>query len=261
MSLIKEGDPEPYTILNVDGKASILLICDHASPAIPRDMQRIGLDRSTLKQHVAWDIGAEDVTRRLSKNLDAMAVLSGYSRLLIDVNRHPGDLNSIPEKSDTTIIPGNLKLSKKQQLERLESFFWPYHQSVSNALALLWRRGPTPALISIHSFTPTLNGEKRHWDISVLWNRDPRLALPLLEKLKNIKGGSYHVGQNEPYSGKKNGYTIDIHAGVAGLPNCAIEIRQDLINTSNGAKFWADTLAHLLMEILDKDNLKRVERF
>ena len=261
MKLIKEGDPQPYTVLNAGGKAPILLICDHASPAVPKSMGYIGLDKSTFEQHVAWDIGAGDVTRRLSKKLDAVAVLSGYSRLLIDVNRHPGDLSSIPEKSDTIIIPGNLKLSKKQQLERIENFFWPYHQSITNTLAILWRRGPVPALFSIHSFTPKLGGRRRHWDISVLWNRDPRLALPLLEKLKKIDTGSFIVGNNEPYSGKKLGYSIDVHAGVTGLPNCAIEIRQDLIDSSAGAQFWADTLARIFLEILNNDNLHKVERF
>ncbi len=261
VNLIKEGDPNPYTVLNAGGKAPVLLICDHASPAVPKAMKFIGLDESMFKQHIAWDIGAEDVTRRLSEKLDAVAVLSGYSRLLIDVNRQPGDPNSIPEKSDNTTIPGNLKLGKKQQLARIESFFWPYHQKVSNALAILQRRGPAPALISIHSFTPSLGGNIRHWDIGVLWNRDPRLAQPLLEKLRKVENGSFHVGENEPYSGQKLGYTIDTHAGVAGLPNCAIEIRQDLIDTTAGAQFWAGTLAKILMKILGNDNLHRVERF
>ena len=261
VNLIKEGDPNPYTVLNAGGKAPVLLICDHASPAVPKAMKFIGLDESMFKQHIAWDIGAEDVTRRLSEKLDAVAVLSGYSRLLIDVNRQPGDPNSIPEKSDNTTIPGNLKLGKKQQLARIESFFWPYHQSIANTLAILWRRGPVPALISIHSFTPILGGNRRHWDISVLWNRDPRLAVPLLEKLKKVKNGLFHVGNNEPYSGREFGYTVDIHAGVVGLPNCAIEIRQDLIETSAGAQFWADTLAYIFLEILDNNNLHKVERF
>jgi predicted N-formylglutamate amidohydrolase len=260
-TLIKEGDPPPFTVLNADGKASMLLVCDHASQATPHAMGHIGLDKSAFELHVAWDIGAEDVTRILSEKLDAAAVLAGYSRLLIDVNRQPGDPGSIPEKSETTIIPGNFKLSEEQQLARVESFFWPYHQSVAKALAHLWQRGPAPALFSIHSFTPSLGGKKRHWDISVLWNRDPRLAMPLLEKLKAVENRRYYVGDNVPYSGRELAYTIDIHAGAAGLPNCAVEIRQDLIDTPDGAQYWANTLADIFEEILAHKGLHSVEHF
>lgn len=260
-TLIGENDPPPYEVLNPEGGASMLLICDHASRAFPEKMGIIGLDESALELHVAWDIGAAEVTRRLSKKLDAAAVLAGYSRLLIDLNRQPGDPGSIPEISDTTSVPGNQGLSEQEQLDRVESFFWPYHHAVSNALAHLWRRGPAPALFSIHSFTPSLGGEDRYWDIGVLWNRDPRLAVPLLEKLGAADDGRYHVGDNEPYSGKEIAYTIDLHAGAAGLPNCAVEIRQDLIETPEGAQHWADMLAEAFEKILAHDSLHKVEHF
>ena len=260
-TLIGEGDPPPYEVLNPDGPASMLLVCDHASRAFPQAMNRIGLDESILELHVAWDIGAAEVTRRLSKKLDAAAVLAGYSRLLIDVNRQPGDPGSIPEVSDTTTVPGNTALSEEEQLQRVESFFWPYHHAVSNALAHLRRRGTAPAVFSIHSFTPSLGGKDRYWDIGVLWNRDPRLAVPLLEKLKHANNGGYHVGDNEPYSGREIAYTIDLHAGAAGLPNCAVEIRQDLIETPQGAQHWADILAEAFVDILAQDSLHRVEHF
>lgn len=260
-SLIAKDDPPPYRILNPDGAASMLVVCDHASRAFPAAMGHIGLDASALDLHIAWDIGAADVTRRLSERLDAAAALAGYSRLLIDVNRQPGDPGSIPEVSDTTTVPGNQNLSEPDQLARVESFFWPYHHAVSNALAHLWRRGPAPAFFSIHSFTPSLGGEDRYWDIGVLWNRDPRLAVPLLDKLKAIDGGRYHVGDNEPYSGKDIAYTLDLHAGAAGLPNCAVEIRQDLIDTPEGAQHWADILAGVFVDILAQPNLHKVEHF
>ena len=115
-TLIADNDPAPYQVLNPDGKASMLLLCDHASRAFPEKMKLIGLDESALERHIAWDIGAAEITRRLSEKLDAAAVLAGYSRLLIDVNRQPGDPGSIPEVSDTTIVPGNLDLSEEEQL-------------------------------------------------------------------------------------------------------------------------------------------------
>ncbi len=260
-TLIGEADPPPFEVINPDGKATMLLVCDHASRAIPRNMKQLGLNDSALELHIAWDIGAAAVTRSLSQKLDAAAVLAGYSRLLIDVNRQPGDPQSIPEVSDNTTVPGNLNLSESDQLERVENFFWPYHHALANSLAHLWRRGPAPALFSIHSFTPSLAGKDRYWDIGVLWNRDPRLAVPLLEKLKSAEDGRYHVGDNEPYSGRDIAYTIDLHAGAAGLPTCAVEIRQDLIESQEGIEHWADVLAWAFKDILARESLHKVEHF
>ncbi len=260
-TLIGENDPPAFVVINPEGKATMLLICDHASRAFPEAMQRLGLDEGALERHIAWDIGAAAVTSRLAEKLDAAAVLAGYSRLLIDVNRQPGDPDSIPEISDGTTIPGNVNLSESAQLERVESFFWPYHHALANTLAHLWRRGPAPALLSIHSFTPSLAGKDRYWDIGVLWNRDPRLATPLLDKLKEADGGRYHVGDNEPYSGRDIAYTIDLHAGAAGLPSCAVEIRQDLIESPAGIEHWADVLANAFTDILTRPALHTVEHY
>jgi predicted N-formylglutamate amidohydrolase len=260
-TLIGEDDPPAYETMNPEGKAAMLLICDHASWTIPRSMNQLGLQDSALRLHIAWDIGAAAVTRSLSQKLDATAILAGYSRLLIDVNRQPGDLHSIPKISDNTVVPGNTNLSEIDQLERIENFFWPYHHALANALAHLWRRGPAPALFSIHSFTPSLAGEDRYWDIGVLWNRDPRLAVPLLEKLKDVEDGRYYVGDNEPYSGRELAYTTELHAGTRGLPTCAVEIRQDLIKTPEGAKHWANVLATALKDILARDSLYIAEHF
>ena len=186
-------------------------------------------------------------------------MLAGYSRLLIDCNRQPGDPMSIPPVSDHTPIPGNRDLSEEEQESRVETFFWPYHHAITNAIAHLWRIGPAPAVFSVHSFTPSLGGRDRYWHIGVLWNRDPRMAVPLMERLYAEDG--LHVGDNQPYSGKEIAYTIDLHAGVAGLPNCAVEIRQDLVEDEQGVERWACLLAGALGEILAQDNLHRIEHF
>ena len=260
-TLIGPNDPPPFEVLNPDGAASMLLVCDHASRAIPKSLDTLGLDQKQLDLHIAWDIGAADVTRQLSERLDAAAVLAGYSRLLIDVNRQDGDPGSIPLVSDTIPIPGNQDLNEDEQRQRVESFFRPYHTAAADALAHLWRRGPAPGLFSIHTFTPSLGGEDRYWDIGVLWNRDPRMPTPLMEKLRMAEDGTLHVGDNEPYSGREIAYTIDLHAGAAGLPNCAVEIRQDLVETPEGVERWADILAEAFADILADDTLHRVEHF
>ena len=255
--LIGRGDPPPYEVLNPEGERSVLLICDHASRAISKDLNHLGIEKNALETHIAYDIGAADVTRLLSRRLDAPAVLAGYSRLLIDLNRQPGDPDSILEVSDGTVVPGNLGLSEEVQTQRADAFFWPYHDAVTHLMAHLWRRGPAPALFSVHSFTPSLDGEERHWDVGVLWNRDPRLALPLIQRLR--EHDHLNVGDNKPYSGRDKAYSIDHHAAAAGLPNCAVEIRQDHLETPQGATHWAEIVGEALAEVLAIETVHWIE--
>jgi len=257
--LLGPGDPPVYDFINPDGTAPVLLVCDHASPVVPASMGHLGLAEAAFHRHIAYDIGAAAVTRGLAARLNAPAVLAGYSRLLIDLNRQPGDPGSIPPISDGTHIPANQSLSEGEEEDRVETFFWPYHHAITNGLAHLWRMGPAPAVFSVHTFTPSLAGEDRKWHIGVLWNRDPRIARPLMEKL--AAHDHLHVGDNEPYSGRKIAYTLNLHGGAAGLPNCAVEIRQDLVEDEAGAERWADLLAGVLGEILGGSNLHRVEQF
>lgn len=258
-SLIGPEDPPPFEVVNPHGTAPILLVCDHASLVIPAAMDNLGLDGQALSRHIAYDIGAAELTRRLAARLNAPAVLAGYSRLMIDCNRQPGDPQSIPEVSDSIRIPGNIGLGEEQQTSRAESFHWPYHHAIGNVLARLRRTGPEPLFFSIHTFTPTLAGEDRRWDLGVLWNRDPRIAVPLIHILR--EHAHLEVGDNEPYSGKEIAYTINLHAGSAGLPNAAVEIRQDHCQTTHELERWVEILGTALERLSTMDNLHQVEQF
>lgn len=249
MPALDFADPPPARLLNPQGRASLILVCDHASNRIPKGLHDLGLEADTLGRHIAWDIGAAEVTRRLAERLDAPAALAGYSRLLIDCNRAPGDPESIPVCSDGVLIPGNQEVSDAEADWRLETFFWPYHHAITNTIAHLWRHGRAPALVSIHSFTPQLNGgSPRPWQVGILWNRDPRLAAPALERLRAQP--DLCVGDNEPYSGREVGYTMETHAGAAGLPHVEFEIRQDLLADAAGWDRWAGLIAAVLRDAL-----------
>ena len=257
--LIGPDDPPPVEVFNEGGTAPILLVCDHASRAIPEAMNLLGLEPAALDLHIASDIGAGELTRLLARRLNSQAVLAGYSRLLIDCNRQPGDPQSIPEVSDGVVIPGNQGLSEEEQAARAEAFHWPYHHAIGRAFAQLRRTGPEPLLFSIHTFTPSMGGEDRFWDVSVLWNRDPRMAVPLISMLR--EHGRFNVGDNEPYSGKEIAYTINLHAGAAGLANAAIEVRQDHCETLEELTRWSELFGDALEALLGMDHLHKVEHF
>lgn len=256
LSLIGPGDPPPFTVLNRQGTAKLLVVCDHASRAVPKAMAGLGLKAACFDRHIAYDIGAADVTRLLSERLDAPAVIAGYSRLLVDCNRPPGDPTMMPISSDGIPVPANLHLTEADVLARMDTFFWPYHRAIAAEIVRMRRKHEPPALLAIHSFTPSLNGVRRPWDIGILWDRDPRLARPLLAALRKIPGLT--VGDNEPYSGRDVAYTIDVHGAAGGHAYCAVEIRQDLVATTAGATHWADILAAAMEPILDNSDIYQV---
>lgn len=252
-------DPPAVERVNPQGRAPILFICDHASPAVPKGLANLGLSPQRLVEHIGWDIGAAEVARHLARRFDAPAVLSGYSRLVIDCNRQPGDPASVPAISDGTPIPANQGLTEADEVARVETFFWPYHHAITDALAHLWRLGKPPILFSVHSFTPVYGGAARPWQAGVLYNRDARMAGRLIAALR--RHGDLMIGDNQPYSGLSLAYSIDLHAGAAGLPHCAIEIRQDQIDHAQGVLGWTDLLGEALVELMNDPNLFRVEHF
>ncbi len=240
--LLGPDDPPPFSVRNEQGKAPLLLLCDHASKAVPSALSELGLPAGELSRHIGWDIGALDLAIELASRLDAPLVASGYSRLVIDCNRWPGGEGSIPEVSDGTEVPANKGLTQAQIDQRAHACFWPYHQEIDRQLDRMTQGGGKVCLLVVHSFTPRMNGFKRPWHVGVLWNDDPRLPLPLLAELRRDK--ALTVGDNEPYSARASyEYTLTAHARPRGLPYCSLEVRQDLVGTPNEARGWGGKLA------------------
>jgi predicted N-formylglutamate amidohydrolase len=247
--LLDAADPPPFELFNAEGAAPLVFVCDHAGRAIPRALGRLGLDEATLARHIAWDIGVADLTRALARRLDAPAVLATYSRLVIDCNRRLDDPTSIPAMSDQVPIPANQSLAAEARRQRAEACFLPYHRQVDILLDSFLARGLAAAFLSMHSFTPVFQGFERPWHVGVLWDRDPRLAVPLLQAL--AEGGDLVVGDNQPYSGReRRGYAIHEHAEARGLPHALIEVRQDLIDTRPGVAEWEGRLGRALARAL-----------
>jgi predicted N-formylglutamate amidohydrolase len=238
--------------------AGAIVICDHASNRLPAAYGDLGLSRGALERHIAWDIGAAWLTRRLARLLGAPAVLSTFSRLLIDPNRGADDPTLVMRLSDGAIVPGNARVDAAE-IERRRAAFWaPYREAVAGTVDAMSATGRAPAVVSIHSFTPVWREAARPWKIGVLWDMDPRLPTPLLEALAaepDLAPAQECVGDNEPYDGALAGDTIDAIATARGLANALIEVRQDLIATESGAHAWAERLARLLAPILARPAL------
>jgi len=247
--LIGPDDPPAWTLIS-GASTRALLLCDHASAAVPAALAQLGLPETVFEQHIAVDLHAGAVTCLLAARLGLPAFLHGYSRLIVDANRHFDDPTLCPADSHGTIVPGNVDLDQASRRQRWEQIHQPYHRAISDWLRPRLDAGAFPALISIHSFAPELGGQARRWPIAVLWNRDGRVAQPLMHALRALDG--LDVGDNEPYSGRVSfGYTIAKHAEANGLPHLLIELRQDLLESAGQREQWADLLARRLAPLLD----------
>ena len=153
MPLLSPDDPPPYEIINRDGKAQLILVADHASRQTPKKLGNLGLHDAEFERHIAYDIGTETIIRMLSEKLDAPAVIAGYSRIVLDLNRPPGHPDSIPGISDKTHIPANLNLSEEDKDQRISELHDPYHEAIGHLLAHVWNRGPAPAFFSTTRWT------------------------------------------------------------------------------------------------------------
>ena len=249
-TLLRPGDPAPFEVFNPEGTAPVVFLCDHASNRVPRGLDCLGLPPAELERHIAWDIGAAAITRRLAAHFDAPAVLAGYSRLVIDCNRRLEDAQSILTLSDGTAVPGNRDLTARDVAARAGACFEPYHRACAAVLDRVEGRGEVPAVVMMHSFTPAMNGALRPWHAGVLWDGDDgRMALPLLRALRARDG--LHVGDNEPYSGtSRHGYTMPAHAARHGRANVQIEVRQDLVADEAGIERWSAILIETLTGVL-----------
>jgi predicted N-formylglutamate amidohydrolase len=248
----------PFEVLPAKGGRRLLVLCDHASNALPDEYGRLGLPEAEFSRHIAYDIGAAGVTRGLAERLGATAILTGFSRLLIDPNRGPDDPTLVMRLSDGAVIPANARIGAAEIARRFETFYAPYHAAIEAFVDEALDLGEVPVIVSVHSFTPNWKGVPRPWQAAVLWDKDPRLAAPLIA---GLEAEGMQVGDNEPYDGALENDTMYRHGTLRGLAHALIEVRQDLISDAAGQAEWAERLARVLTPILKDPPLARVEHF
>ena len=256
-ALLQPEEPPAFDIVNPDGAGRGILVCDHASRRIPKRLGTLGVDPRELSRHIAWDIGAAEVARRLSVTLDVPLVLCGYSRLVMDCNRPHWADDAFTTLSEDVEIPGNRNLAPGDRKMRVDEIFRPYQAAVDRVVQSRLGGAHPPIMVSVHSFTPIYLGEGRPWDIGVHYRLDERLARLCIEGLRRKEG--LHVGENEPYQlALGEDFTIPVHAEARGLPHVLFEIRQDHLASPAGIETWSSRLGTLLAEAFEDPSLGRL---
>ena len=238
--ILSPDDPPPFGIVNAEGRSRVVLLCDHASKHVPQCCGDLGVSQEHLEDHVAWDIGAALLARRLSELLDAPLLSSGYSRLVIDCNRPVTVASSIPIETCGVTVPGNQSLSDEEKQRRAELCFWPYHNAIASFLDNRQKNNQPTVILSIHSFTANL-GAPRPWNIAMLYRKDKHFARLLIDELKTDP--NLVVGDNQPYYvGDGTDYTIPVHCEERGIMGVLVEVRNDGLRTDSQIEFWAERL-------------------
>ncbi len=245
-ALLAADEPSPILELSLHGSSPLVITVDHAGARIPRGLCDLGLPAEDLKRHIAWDIGALAVARRVAVTLGAPLIAQNYSRLVIDCNRDPNAESSIPRSSESTVIPGNADLTADQRLARRTEIFDPYHRRIGERLSAREAAGRPTILVALHSMTDVYLGVRRDMHAAILYNRDRRFAQLMLENLR--RDGGLNIADNEPYFvSDETDYTIPRHGEARGLPHVEIEMRQDLVGHEAGQAEWAERLSRALL--------------
>jgi len=235
-----------FTVINPDRRRGLVLTCEHATCAVPVEYDDLGLDDEQLREHIGWDVGASALTEALAQRLAAPAVQSGVSRLLIDCNRDLADPDLIVSESHGVQVPGNQFIDAAEREWRIRDFYEPYHDAIDDVLATR----QDALLLSVHSFTPILNGRERRFDAGVLFDS---FVAEAEDFGAGLASAGLKVRYNQPYSGLDGLiFSARTHGMQHGLRYLELEVNNRLLREAAGIDRIATAVAQALSPVLER---------
>lgn len=246
---LNRDDSDVVEVVGIAAEGPALILCEHASNHIPTRYAGLGLSAADRQSHAAWDPGARTVALHLARALASPMVAARVSRLVYDCNRPPEAASAMPERSEVIEVPGNRNLNPAQRAERVAQVYEPFCAAVTRLIEARKAAGVSPALVTIHSFTPVWFGKPRGCEIGILHDDDTRLADAMLAEAHRLPHRV--IRRNDPY-GPEDGVThsLKIHGMAQGLPNVMIEIRNDLLQDASAQAGMAEEVLTLLRPAL-----------
>ena len=200
-----------------DPRLKVLLTCEHGGNDVPAEYSTyFEQAKDVLATHRGYDLGALELFKKFKGKAD-FSLSSSTSRLLVELNRSLHHAHLFSEY--TQGLP-------PQEAEKvLEKYYYPYRQKVENQVAAWVEKGCQVLHLSVHSFTPELNGKERKADIGFLYDpkreREQLFAAQWRQRLQD-QFPEYKIRYNYPYKGTADGfvtqlrkhYTNDQYAGL-----------------------------------------------
>lgn len=216
-------------------KRIIILSCEHAVNSVPPEFQPLFAPfQDLLTSHRGIDFGALTIARHLKETFHCELVEAQTTRLLIDCCR------SLHHRYCFSKISKDLPLETRQRI--ISQYYLPFRQALITAIERHIAEGASILHLSIHSFTPVLNGLVRQTDIGLLY--DPRrteekaLAKTWQAALKK-NAPEYRVRMNYPYLGVSDGLTCALRKHFSPDDYLGIEIESNQALTQNSTKLDA----------------------
>jgi predicted N-formylglutamate amidohydrolase len=201
--------------------ARAVVTCEHGSERFFAPFALSGSDERLRGTHWAFDLGAAELTRELTKELRTTGVIAAFSRLLADPNRPEDSPDLFRKNAEGLPVALNESIDGASRERRLVAWR-AYHDAVDRAV----QRSDAPIVFSVHTFTPEYEGVRRAVEIGVLFDDETAVADVLAGALSRA---GFRVAMNEPYSGKLGLiYSADRHAKKHGRRPIELEVRQDL---------------------------------
>jgi predicted N-formylglutamate amidohydrolase len=176
---------------------SLLLSCEHGGNQVPESWRSIFQGHEEqLQSHRGYDIGIAGFARWLAGQLHAPLHLAEVTRLLVELNRSPGHPALFSEFSRG--------LGMRARKDLLQGYYYPYRDAVSRHVAELLDKRDRVCHVSLHSFTPELNGEVRNADVGLLYDPQRSLERRFCLNWQAILArtpGRWKVRRNYPYRG------------------------------------------------------------
>ncbi|MCF4101521.1 N-formylglutamate amidohydrolase [Gillisia sp. M10.2A] len=180
----------------------LIISCEHAGNEIPPHYAYLfENNKEVLNSHQGIDLGAFDIYKKLVKLADYHEHTT-TSRLLIEVNRsqHHRSLFSEFTKS----------LSPDEKTKLIEKYFSNYRDKIENKIKEYIALGENVLHISVHSFTPVLNGIVREANIGLLYdpaNNSEKEFSKLFKTELKVLNPRLKIRYNYPYKGTADGFT------------------------------------------------------
>ncbi|MDF1614849.1 N-formylglutamate amidohydrolase [Desulfurivibrio dismutans] len=214
----------------------LILSCEHGSNRVPPEYAELfGAAREVLATHRGYDLGIAPLAGRLAEVLGVPLSLAPVTRLLVELNRSPGHPELFSEFSRG--------LPEKERHRLMERYYYPYRQEVTERIEAIIAAGGAVCHISLHSFTPELNGEVRQTDIGLLY--DPRRVLErrFCSQWKHLlteRQGKFRVRRNYPYRGVADALVTSLRRRFPASAYLGLELEVNQKWPLQGGEAWVE---------------------
>lgn len=227
---------------------TLIFSCEHAENSVPENYRKLFTQhQEVLATHRAIDFGAKKIGEYLAQAFDCAYIKSAVTRLLIDCNR------SLRHPSCFSEFTKNLSKTEKQTL--IETYYLPYRERVETLIEQYIAADQQVLHLSVHSFTPELNGEVRNAAIGLLYDSARHGEQEVAREWYNIlcdQPQAYRIRKNYPYRGNSDGFTSALRKKYAqeNYLGFEIEVNQALVQDPQKLDEVKNTLAQSIRELL-----------